>query len=78
MVHQVRFFLFPSIFTNLNSNCTPVPRELYLFEAQTGGDRQIQIGSQAGTNLKGRILVGDNPIALLKIKKLSWDTAICG
>ncbi|CRL21414.1 unnamed protein product [Penicillium camemberti] len=36
-------------------------------QVRTGGDRQIQIGGQAGTNLKGRI-DGDNPIALLKFE----------
>lgn len=72
--YSIRFSFFPSVFTDLNS-IVPyrgvVPRCISL-EVRTGGDRQIQIGGQAGTNLKGRILVGDNPIALLKIENSVW------
>lgn len=76
MVHQVRFSLFPRfspIWTPFLHLCTSVP----LLEVRTGGDRQIQIGGQAGTNLKSRI-DGDNPIALLKFENSIWLDTICG
>lgn len=79
-----KVFPFPSVFTDLNSippYCTLSPylgvgtsvlrTSVPLLEVRTGGDRQIQIGGQAGTNLKSRI-DGDNPIALLKFENSIW------
>lgn len=57
---------YPLGFHRFELHCT-VPWSGTSLEVQTGGDRQIQIGGQTGTNLKGRI-VGNNPIALLKIE----------